>query len=55
MVFLKKIFGGSKETTISGLMVERYNQHKKDLKLLKDTFGSDRKIYNKIITALINS
>ena len=48
MVFLKKIFGGSKETTISGLMVERYNQHKKDLKLLKDTFSSDRKIYNKI-------
>lgn len=48
MVFLKKIFGGSKETTISGLMVERYNQHKKDLKLLKDTFSCDRKIYNKI-------
>ena len=48
MVFLKKIFGGSKETTISGLMVERYNQHKKDLKLLKDTFSFDRKIYNKI-------
>lgn len=48
MVFLKKMFGDSKETTLSGLMVERYNQHKKDLKLLKDTFSSDRKIYNKI-------
>ena len=48
MVFLKKMFGDSKETTLSGLMVERYDQHKKDLKLLKDTFSSDRKIYNKI-------
>lgn len=48
MVFLKKMFGDSKETTLSGLMVERYDQHKKDLKLLKDTFSYDRKIYNKI-------
>ena len=48
MVFLKKMFGDSKETTLSGLMVERYDQHKKDLKLLKDTFSSYRKIYNKI-------
>lgn len=48
MIFLKKIFSGSKETTISGLMVERYEQHKKDLKILKDAFKGDRSIYNKI-------
>lgn len=54
MVFLKKMFGDSKEATLSGLMVERYNQHKADLKLLKDTFSSDKKIYNKIFRSKKN-
>ena len=48
MIFLTRIFEGSKELSISKLMVERFNQHAKDLRLLKNTFKSNRKIYNKI-------
>lgn len=48
MVFLKKIFNGSKEISLSSLMVERFNQHKYDLNLLKNTLREDRKVYNKI-------
>lgn len=48
MVFLKKIFKKSNNPSISDLMVERYNQHGKDLRLLKDLFGVDRKKYNEI-------
>ena len=46
MVFLKKIFKGSDNASLSELMVNRYNQHKKDLRLLKDIFSIDRKKYN---------
>lgn len=47
MVFLKKIFKGSDETSISSLMISRYNQHKEDLNLLKNTFKKDKQIYKK--------
>lgn len=36
MVFLKKLFKGSKNTDLSSLMIEKYEEHKKDLKFLKD-------------------
>jgi CRISPR-associated endonuclease Csn1 len=48
MIFLKKLFVGSDLTNLSALMVERYNQHKDDLKFLKSIFSIDRKTYNKI-------
>lgn len=47
-VFLKKIFKGSNSTSLSALMVERYNVHKKDLKFLKEILNADRKVYNDI-------
>ena len=46
-IFLKKLFNGSNNTSISDLMVEKYNQHKKDLHFLKELFSYDRTIYNK--------
>lgn len=46
-IFLKKLFKGSKSTSISLLMIEKYEQHKKELRFLKDLFDSDRKVYNK--------
>lgn len=45
-VFLKKIFRNSSNSSLSALMVERYNLHKKDLRLLKELFSADRKVYN---------
>lgn len=47
MTFLKKMFNGSKEISLSSLMVARFNQHKYDLNLLKNTLREDRKVYNK--------
>lgn len=47
-VFLKKIFKDQKNISISSLMVKHYNQHKKDLNLIKKVFRENRKIYNKI-------
>lgn len=47
-VFLKKIFKSNKNTSISLLMVEKYEEHKKDLELLKNIMKNDRKLYNKI-------
>ena len=48
MVFLKKMFNGSKEISLSSLMVERFHQHKYDLNLLKTTLKKDREVYNKL-------
>ncbi len=45
MLFLKGLFGNSKETNISSLMIERYNKHKYDLKLLKDIIRLDKDSY----------
>ena len=49
VVFLKRLFKGNNNTNISELMVERYNQHEKDLRLLKALFDKDRKLYNKLL------
>ena len=49
VIFLKRLFKGNNNTNISELMVERYNQHEKDLKLLKTLFNKDRKLYNKLL------
>ena len=49
VIFLKRLFKGNNNTNISELMVERYNQHEKDLKLLKTLFDKDRKLYNKLL------
>ncbi|MFI3307925.1 MAG: type II CRISPR RNA-guided endonuclease Cas9 [Mycoplasmatota bacterium] len=49
MVFLKSLFNDSKETTVSGLMVERYNKHKEDLVFLRKLFRSDKKLFKKVL------
>ncbi len=48
-IFLKRLFKGSNNANVSELMVEKYNQHKKDLNLLKGLFDSNRKLYNKLL------
>ncbi len=48
MIFLKKLFHGSKSISLSSLMVEKYVTHEQDLRFLKDLFQINRKIYNKI-------
>ena len=49
MLFLKKLFKSSDHTTLSSLMVEKYEIHKKDLKFLKTILDYNRKEYNKIL------
>lgn len=46
--FLKKIFKGSNNTSLSALMVERYNTHKEDLRFLKEILNTNRQVYNSI-------
>ncbi len=41
MIYLKNIFKGRKDTSISHLMMERYEIHKQDLKDLKDLLSLD--------------
>ena len=48
VIFLKRLFKGNNNTTLSELMIEKYEQHKKDLKLLKGLFDNNRKLYNKL-------
>lgn len=47
-VFIKKLFRGENNASISSLMVKYYNQHKEDLKFLKDIFRDNRSLYNKL-------
>ena len=47
-VFIKKLFKGENNASISNLMVKYYNQHKEDLKFLKDIFRNNRNLYNKL-------
>lgn len=47
-VFLKKLFNGNQNVNISSLMVKYFEQHKEDLKFLKELFRNDRKLYNKL-------
>ena len=48
MIFLKELFKGEQHTSISKLMVSKYNTHKKDLESLKEILRNNRKEYNKI-------
>lgn len=47
-IFLKRLFKGSNNSSISELMVQRYNQHRNDLKLLKELFDNNRVLYNEL-------
>lgn len=47
-LFLKKLFKGSSNTSLSSLMVERYYLHNKDLIFLKQLFKNERKLYNQL-------
>lgn len=49
MIFLKNLFKGSNETSISNLMVEYYDRHKEDLKELKQVLKEDKNEYNRIL------
>ena len=46
-ISLKKIFKNSKQISLSGLMIERYDMHQKDLALIKESLRPNRDIYNK--------
>lgn len=46
-ISLKEIFKNSEQITLSGLMIERYKIHQKDLALIKNTLKQNRDIYNK--------
>lgn len=48
MIFLKSLFKGEENTSISKLMVSKYNTHKRDLKLLKELLYQDKKEYKKM-------
>lgn len=45
MLFLSRLFKGSKHTNLSSLMVDKYEIHKRDLRFLKELFAYDRKLY----------
>lgn len=47
-IIIKKLFKGKSTSSLSDLMVERYNAHKEDLKFLKQLFNDERILYNKI-------
>lgn len=47
-VFLKRLFKGSEFNNISSLMINIYDEHKKDLKMLKKLFKANKKIYNEL-------
>ena len=54
-LFLKKLFRGKNSTSLSDLMVEKYNEHKHDLILLKGLFQNNRELYNKIFRSTTNN
>lgn len=47
-IVLKKLFKGKSTSSLSDLMVERYNTHKEDLNFLKQLFSKERTLYNKL-------
>ena len=47
IIYLKKLFN-NENTSISKLMIDRYEIHKSDLRLLKDLFNKNRKLYNEL-------
>lgn len=55
MLFLSELFKGRENASISELMIGRYNQHKEDLKFLKDLLKQDKKEYHKIFKTRKNA
>ncbi len=47
-IFIKKMFNSENATTISALMVEKYDKHKKDLKELKSLLKENKNEYKRI-------
>lgn len=48
MIFLKELFKGQNHTSISKLMISKYDKHKNNLKLTKEILRENRNEYNKI-------
>ncbi len=48
-LFLKKLFKGKEHSNLSSVMVDKYIQHEKDLRLIKDLFQNNRKLYDTIL------
>ena len=48
MIFIKDIFKGQEETSISKIMINKYEKHKEDLKFLKDLLKPNKKLYKKM-------
>ena len=49
MLFLKRLFKGNKNTSISTLMVDKYNIHKHHLDFLNKIFKSNQDLYHKVL------
>ena len=47
-IFIKKMFNSENATTISALMIEKYNKHKNDLKELKSLLKENKNEYKRI-------
>ncbi len=47
-IFLKRLFKGN-NNSISDLMIDKFNQHGKDFKLLKGLFHNNKQLYNKLL------
>lgn len=54
LIFIKKMFSGSKSNTISELMIEYYDKHEKDLKKLKQVLKQNKEEYNKVFRTTSN-
>ncbi len=48
MIFLKSLFKDKNNTSLSKLMISKYENHKEDLKFLKETLRNSKKEYNKM-------
>ena len=47
-LFLKKLFKGRNNASLSELMITKYQEHKDDLSLLKGLFDKNRPLYNQL-------
>lgn len=47
-IYLKKLFKNSDKSSLSELMVARYETHREDLRFLKDLFDKERSLYNEL-------
>ena len=48
VIFLRKLFKGSKSTNLSSLMIEKYNTHKEDMKFLKSILNIENVVPKKV-------